>query len=42
VDANALVSRPAPRLVDGVETMARLFHPALFGAPDPARAVRVA
>lgn len=41
VDANAYVSRPGPRLVDGVELFARLFHPQLFGAPDPARARRV-
>jgi iron complex transport system substrate-binding protein len=41
VDANAYVSRPAPRLVDGVELFAQLFHPALFGAPDPSRATRV-
>jgi iron complex transport system substrate-binding protein len=42
VDANAFVSRPAPRLVDGVELFAQLLHPSLFGAPDPARAARVA
>lgn len=41
LDANAYLSRPGPRLVDGVELMARVFHPALFGAPDPGRAVRV-
>jgi iron complex transport system substrate-binding protein len=33
VDANALLSRPGPRLIDGVETLARIFHPALFGPP---------
>ncbi|HEY0778594.1 MAG TPA: ABC transporter substrate-binding protein [Gemmatirosa sp.] len=42
VDANAFVSRPGPRLVDGVELFARVFHPALFGAPDGARAARIA
>lgn len=42
IDANAYLSRPGPRLVDGVELMAHLFHPRLFGAPDPTRAVRVA
>jgi iron complex transport system substrate-binding protein len=41
LDANAYLSRPGPRLADGVELMARVFHPALFGAPDPARAARV-
>ena len=25
-----MVSRPGPRLVDGLETMAKLFHPELF------------
>ncbi len=42
LDANAFLSRPGPRLVDGVELFARLLHPALFGAPDPARATRLA
>src|SRR5581483_2934188 len=35
VDANSLLSRPGPRLIDGVETLAAIFHPALFGAPRP-------
>ena len=30
MDGNALTSRPGPRLVDGVEVMARLFNPSLF------------
>lgn len=34
MDGNALTSRPGPRLVDGVEIMARLFNPELF-APMP-------
>lgn len=42
VDANALVSRPGPRLVDGIETFARIFNPALFSPIDPDRARRVA
>jgi iron complex transport system substrate-binding protein len=33
VDANALLSRPGPRLIDGVETLAAIFNPALFGLP---------
>ncbi len=41
VDANAYVSRPGPRLVDGVELFARILHPALFGAPAAQYAVRV-
>jgi iron complex transport system substrate-binding protein len=40
VDSNGLFSRPGPRLVDGVETLAALLHPTLFPPPDPARAVR--
>jgi iron complex transport system substrate-binding protein len=43
VDANSYFSRPAPRLVDGVEILARIFHPEAFhGAPDPKDAVRLA
>jgi iron complex transport system substrate-binding protein len=41
VDANALVSRPGPRLVDGIETFARLMHPALLGPPAATHARRV-
>ncbi len=37
VDGN-LFSRPGPRLVDGLETLAVLFHPDLFCASPPARA----
>jgi iron complex transport system substrate-binding protein len=33
VDANSYFSRPAPRLVDGVEILARILHPEAF--PDP-------
>ncbi|AHY45487.1 Periplasmic binding protein [Rubrobacter radiotolerans] len=33
VDANSYFSRPAPRLVDGVEILARILHPDAF--PDP-------
>ncbi len=33
VDANAYFARPGPRLVDGTEIMARLFHPDLFDSP---------
>lgn len=31
VDANAYFARPGPRVVDGVELMAHLVHPELFG-----------
>jgi len=40
-DGAAYFSRPGPRLVDGVEILAALFHPSRFPAPDPAAAVRV-
>jgi iron complex transport system substrate-binding protein len=40
VDANGLFSRPGPRLVDGVETLAAILHPTLFPPPDPAHARR--
>ena len=41
IDANALASRPGPRVVDGVETLARVLHPGLFGSPAGDRAVPV-
>lgn len=41
MDANALISRPAPRVVDGLETMARIFNPALFSPVLERHAVRV-
>ena len=38
VDANSYFSRPAPRLVEGVEILARVLHPQAFsGAPDAVR-----
>lgn len=30
VDGNAYFSRPGPRVVDGLETLAHIFHPGLF------------
>lgn len=41
LDANGLVSRPGPRVVEGIEAMARIFNPTLFSAIDPMHAVRV-
>jgi iron complex transport system substrate-binding protein len=41
LDANGLVSRPGPRIVDGIEAMARVFNPGLFTAIDPRHAERV-
>ena len=38
LDGNALTSRPGPRLVDAIETMAAIFAPALFVAPKPSYA----
>jgi iron complex transport system substrate-binding protein len=38
VDANSYFSRPAPRLVEGVEILARVLHPEVF--PDAPDAVR--
>lgn len=33
VDGDAYIVRPGPRLVDGVEHLARLLHPEMFNAP---------
>jgi iron complex transport system substrate-binding protein len=41
VDANASFARPGPRLVDGVEALAGIFHPDAAGEPDPAMALRL-
>ena len=41
LDANGLVSRPGPRIVDGIEAMARIFNPLLFTAIDARHAERV-
>ena len=41
LDATSYFSRPAPRVVDGVEILAKIFHPEIFGAPDETEAVRV-
>ena len=40
-DATSYFSRPGPRVVDGVEILARILHPEIFGAPDDDQAVRV-
>jgi iron complex transport system substrate-binding protein len=43
VDANSYFSRPAPRLVEGVEILAHILHPESFpAAPKPEDAVRLA
>ena len=42
VDANSFFSRPAPRLVDGVEILARILHPGAFpGVPGRSDAARL-
>jgi iron complex transport system substrate-binding protein len=35
LDANSFVSRPGPRVVDGIELLAQILHPVLFGPPEP-------
>lgn len=44
VNANSYFSRPAPRVVEGIEILAALLHPDLFPTPSPldARRVRLA
>ena len=41
VDADAVVVRPGPRVVDGVELFASILHPDLAGDPDPESARRI-
>ena len=42
IDANALVSRPGPRLVEGVEVMAAMFNPGLFPPVGGGQGVQLA
>lgn len=41
IDADGIIVRPGPRVVDGVETLAGIIHPQRCGAPPPACAVRI-
>ena len=41
VDAAAYFSRPGPRLVDGVELLAHLFHPDRFEPPPERRSIEL-
>lgn len=41
LDATSYFSRPAPRVVDGVEILAKIFNPDIFGLPTETEAVRV-
>jgi iron complex transport system substrate-binding protein len=38
IDADGLVVRPGPRLIDGVEALAGILHPGVAGSPRPAAA----
>jgi iron complex transport system substrate-binding protein len=40
-DATSYFSRPGPRVVEGVEILARILHPEVFGPPEHSQAVRV-
>lgn len=40
-DATSYFSRPGPRVVEGVEILARILHPEIFGPPEESQAVRV-
>jgi iron complex transport system substrate-binding protein len=42
IDANAIVVRPGPRLVDGVEAIASILHPSAVPAARPGTAQQVA
>jgi iron complex transport system substrate-binding protein len=42
IDANALASRPGPRVVEGIEVLARVMHPGIFGRAAADRASRIA
>ena len=39
LDANRLTSSPGPGVVHGIEVLARILHPSIFGPPDPRDAV---
>jgi iron complex transport system substrate-binding protein len=41
LDATSYFSRPGPRVVDGVEILAKILHPEVFGSPTSDEAVRV-
>jgi len=40
VDANSYFARPGPRVIEGTELLAHLFHPDLFGWRGPPKAFR--
>jgi iron complex transport system substrate-binding protein len=41
LDATSYFSRPAPRVVDGAEILAKIVHPEIFGEPSEQEAIRV-
>lgn len=41
LDATSYFSRPGPRVVDGVEILAKILHPEIFGSPATSEAIRV-
>ncbi len=41
MDSTSYYSRPAPRVVDGVEILAGILHPEIFSAPSPSAARRI-
>jgi iron complex transport system substrate-binding protein len=41
IDANPLTSSPGPGVVHGIEVLARILHPVIFGPPDPRHAVQI-
>jgi iron complex transport system substrate-binding protein len=41
IDAGAFVTRPGPRVVDGVEALAHVLHPDAVPAPPPGRVARL-
>jgi iron complex transport system substrate-binding protein len=42
VDADALIVRPGPRLIDGVEALAAILHPDAVPPPPAGQIARVA
>jgi iron complex transport system substrate-binding protein len=42
IDADGIVVRPGPRLIDGVEAIAAILHPDAVPAPPAGRIARVA
>lgn len=41
IDANRLTSSPGPCVVHGIEVLARILHPSLFGKPLPRDAIQI-